>query len=211
MRGVFLVPVVLALAAGCSEESRPTSPTAAVEFAGVWEGRARIVTCGGSTCDPRTCSNILGRGAPDADLRDIRIAFTQRDTSVTAGLNTNRTSAVERVEPLQGMVRDTATAALEGQLTTGAPPDHVVTRVANFVATIALNEMHGGFTYVIDRPGTAAGISCGMMRLISLPKRSPSNSPQGRAQQRRITRHLPTPDFVLTPRAVSVRLRLAKN
>ena len=158
--------VILALAAGCSEESRPTSPTAAadVDFTGVWEGRVRIVSCGGSTCDPRTCPNILGRGAPGGDQRDIRMSFTQRNTSVTAELNTNRTSAIERVEPLQGTVRDTATAVLEGQLTTGTPPDHVVTGVSNFVATIASNEMRGGFTYVIDRPGSAAGISCGTFR-----------------------------------------------
>ena len=164
---MVLVPVViLALAAGCSEESQPTSPTAAadVDFTGVWEGRVRIVSCGGSTCDPRTCANILGRGAPGGDQRDIRMSFTQRDTSVTAELNTNRTSAIERVEPLQGTVRDAATAVLEGQLATGTPPDHVVTRVSNFVATIALNEMRGGFTYVIDRPGSAAGISCGTFR-----------------------------------------------
>ena len=158
--------MVLALAPGCSDDSRPTSPTAAntLVFTDVWEGQARIVSCGGSTCDPRTCGNILGRGAPGGDQRDIRVSFTQRDSSVTAELNTNRTSGVARVEPLQGTVRDTTTAVMEGQLTTGTPPDQLVTTVSTFVATIALDEMRGGFTYLIDRPGTAAGISCGTFR-----------------------------------------------
>src|SRR5262245_56273533 len=112
MRRVVLVAlVILACSAGCSEDSQPTSPTVAVsvDFSGVWEGRARIVSCGGSTCDPRTCGNMLGRGAPGGDERDIRTVFAQHDTSLTAELNTNRTSAVARVEPLQGTTRDTAT------------------------------------------------------------------------------------------------------
>jgi hypothetical protein len=157
---------MLACAAGCSEDSRPTSPSGGnnLVFTDVWEGRARILSCGGSTCDPRTCGNILGRGAPGGDQRDIRISFTQRDTTVTAQLNTNRTSPAERVEPLQGTVRDTTTAVMEGQLTTGTPPDQVVTTASNFVATIVLDDMRGGFTYLIDRPASAAGISCRTFR-----------------------------------------------
>jgi hypothetical protein len=49
-------------------------------------------------------------------------------------------------------------------LTTGTPPDQVATTVSSFLATIALDEMRGGFTYLIDRPGSAAGVSCGTFR-----------------------------------------------
>lgn len=165
-RAVLVFVVTLALPAGCSEESRPTSPTsvADVDFTGVWEGRARIASCGGSTCDPRACANILGRGAPGGDQRDIRISFAQRHATVTAELNTNPASALERVERLQGTVRDRVTAVLEGELTTGIPPNHVVTRVSSFTAMIVLNEMRGGFIYLIDRPGSAGGASCGAFR-----------------------------------------------
>lgn len=154
-----------ALSMGCSraDSLSPTAPASA-DFTGVWEGQARILSCAGSTCDPRTCGNMLGRGAPGGDQRNIRISLIQTSTDVSGSLNTDRATTVERVESIRGTVRDSTTVVLEGDLTTGTPPDQVVTRVSDLVATKSSNNLQGVFNYSINRPGSAAGISCGSFR-----------------------------------------------